>query len=99
MVIKFDNHLTSQHGGHIRKTAIFVPCSPFSLFIRFCSLYVPIIPLETGKKTLLAILGIREEQQAMMEVNCGPRSFRTVKSVKFTRLNEVCFPTLPSSLG
>ena len=96
MVIKFDNHLTSQHGGHIRKTAIVVPCSPFSLFIRFCSLYVPIIPLETGEKTMLAILGTREEQQAMMEVNCGPRSFR---AVEFTRLNEVCFSTLPSSLG
>ena len=85
MVIKFDNHLKSQHDGHIRKTAIFVPCSSFSLFIRLCSLYVPIIPLETGEKTLLAIL----------EVNFGPKSFR---AVEFTRLNEVRFSTLPSSL-
>ena len=45
---------------------------------------------------MLAILGTREEQQAMMEVNFGPRSFR---AVEFTRLNEVCFSTLPSSLG
>ena len=51
--VKFDNHLTSQHGGHIRNRRFSYPVRRFRCLFVIARPYVPITPLETGEKTLL----------------------------------------------
>ena len=45
----------------------FVPCSSFSLFVRHCSPYALLIPLEIGEKTFLFMFAQDGEQQAIIE--------------------------------
>ena len=47
-----------------------------SYFVRHCSPYVLLIPLETGEKTLVFACAQDRGQQAMMEVKCLAEKFQ-----------------------
>ena len=105
MVIKFDNHHTSQHGGHMRNRRFSYPVRRFRcLFVIARRMYLQ-FHWKLTRRHMVATLGTREEQQAMMEVKFWAGKFQggwihTFEwgmffnfAFKFRLVNEFCHGT------